>query len=101
MVLQSVAVFAQGCSDAGICSLDSYLHDNEIFKNIITISPGYGVGDADVTYLTGALSYTRIVNPKWTLNGRVTYSQADAPLVPVGNLEMLLQPLPTHLNKKN
>ena len=77
MVLQSAAVFAQGCSDAGICSLDSYLHDNEVFKNIITISPGYGVGDADVTYLTGALSYTRIVNPKWTLNGRVTYSQAD------------------------
>lgn len=77
MVLQSVAVFPQGCSDAGICSLDSYVHDNNTFKNIIFISPGYAVGDADVTYLTGALSYTRIVNPKWTLNGRVTYSQAE------------------------
>jgi hypothetical protein len=77
MVLQGGVVFSQGCSDAGICSLNSYPQENNTFKNVISVSPGYAVGDADVTYITGALSYTRIVNPRWTLNGRVTYSQAE------------------------
>lgn len=71
------SVYSQGCSDAGICTLDSYVHNDSLYKNSLEISPGFAVGEADVTYVTGFLAYTRILSKKWVVSGRVTYSQAS------------------------
>ncbi len=70
-------LFAQGCSDAGICSVGavtSLSKNND--KNAIEFASIYGIGLADVTYISPYISYTRKFSDKFSLNSRVTFSSA-------------------------
>ena len=76
-IFSSSSVKAQGCSDAGICSAgNSFTATDSITKNSIEIGTIYGIGEADVTYFSPYLTYTRKLNSKIALSGKVTYSQA-------------------------
>lgn len=76
-IIGSSYVQAQGCSDAGICSAgNSFTTIDSITKNSIEIGTIYGIGEADVTYISPYLTYTRKLNSKIALSGKVTYSQA-------------------------
>lgn len=69
---------AQGCSDAGICSVANPFQNSEKkFKNAVEVATLFGAGEADVTYFSSFLSYTRNFNESFALSTKVTYSLAS------------------------
>lgn len=69
---------AQGCSDAGICSIGGAFHENDDKKNNhIEFGTVLGKGDVDVKYLSGYIAYTRSFNEKWSGNVKVTSQYAN------------------------
>lgn len=73
--------FAQGCSDAGICSVGSIFNSEEkVLKNNVEIAAIFGTGEADVTYISPYISYARKFNDKFSLSTKVTFSSANGSL---------------------
>lgn len=70
--------FAQGCSDAGICSIANSFHTSDReYKNGIEIGSIFGAGEADVSYFSPYVTYTRTVNERLSLSSKITYSVAS------------------------
>lgn len=70
--------FAQGCSDAGICSVGhAFDSEEKQLKNSIELSAIFGVGEADVTYISPYIAYTRKFNDKFSLSTKITFSSAN------------------------
>lgn len=76
-IIGSSSVLGQGCSDAGVCSVGNSFDNENKHKNLIETGTVYGVGEADVTYLSSYVTYSRTFNPKWALSAKFTYSIAD------------------------
>jgi len=69
--------FAQGCSDAGICSIGhGFQSDEKELKNNIEISAIFGAGEADVMYFSPYISYGRKVSERFSWSSKVTFSSA-------------------------
>lgn len=78
LLLTISSVKAQGCSDAGICSVGNKWEANDqSTKNTLEIATVFGVGEADVTYISPFIAYTRKFSEKFTLTTRVTFSSAN------------------------
>lgn len=70
--------YAQGCSDAGICSIgNGFQLDKKELKNNIEIASIFGAGEFDVRYISPYISYTRQLNKKIELSTRITFSSAN------------------------
>lgn len=73
--------FAQGCSDAGICSVhtsfDSFEND---FKNRIEVASLFGAGEEDLTYFSPHVAYVRKITERFSLSTKLTYSRANGSL---------------------
>jgi hypothetical protein len=70
--------YAQGCSDAGICSIgNSFQTTDKESKNGIEAGAIFGTGEADVTYISPYLTYTRTINERLSLSSKITYSVAS------------------------
>ena len=72
-VLRIETVSGQGCSDAGICSLESIKPGMKISdtQNQFSVGIGYGNADYGIRVITPYLAYTRTFN-KFKLEGRLT-----------------------------
>ncbi len=69
---------AQGCSDAGICSIGkAFQEETKTFKNSFEINSILGQGDGNVSVFTQTLSYTRKFTEQFSLGSRVTYNLAN------------------------
>lgn len=69
---------AQGCSDAGICSIGkTFQEETKTFKNSFEINSILGQGDGNVSIFTQTLSYTRKFTNQFSLGSRVTYNLAN------------------------
>lgn len=69
---------AQGCSDAGICAIGHAFDSSEkVLKNTIEVATIFGKGEADVTYFSPFVSYSRKITDKFSLNSKVTFSSAN------------------------
>lgn len=69
---------AQGCSDAGICSINhGFESDKKELKNSVEIATIFGAGEADVTYFSPYISYARKVNDRFSWSSKVTFSSAN------------------------
>jgi len=78
IVLVTTKTFAQGCSDAGICSIGHGFDSSEkVLKNNIEVAAIYGKGEADVSYFSPFISYTRKINEKISWSTKVTFSSAN------------------------
>lgn len=78
IILISNFAFAQGCSDAGICSIgQGFQSTNKEMKNAIEIATIFGAGESDVKYFSPYISYTRQINDKIELSTKVTFSTAS------------------------
>lgn len=80
IVLIFVTTFssAQGCSDAGICSIGNRFQSTEKeFKNNIEISAIFAAGEADVTYFSPYISFGRKVNERFSWSSKITFSSAN------------------------
>lgn len=70
--------FAQGCSDAGICSIgNGFQTTDKELKNGIEVGSIFGAGEADVTYFSPYITYTRTINERLALSSKITYSVAS------------------------
>lgn len=71
-------VKAQGCSDAGICSVgNSFDVADKETKNQMEFGSIFGAGEADVKYFSPYVTYTRQFNERFALSAKVTYSLAE------------------------
>ncbi|GAA0551198.1 hypothetical protein [Chitinophaga japonensis] len=88
LLLLTVALFpaaiaaAQGCSDAGFCSIGSIKTDSRPFrhKHLVTINPAYGNGEHGVGVYTLALQYDYMAGSRTTLQARITGNYATGDL---------------------
>lgn len=68
---------AQGCSDAGVCTMESFKpslkFNNELHnKNQIKIGLSTGKADHEISVIAGYLSYVRNLNDSWTIDAKLT-----------------------------
>jgi hypothetical protein len=78
LILVGIFANAQGCSDAGICSINHGFQSNEKqFKNTIEIATIFGAGESDVKYFSPYISYTKRFNESYSFTSKVTFSTAD------------------------
>lgn len=70
--------FTQGCSDAGICSIgNGFIADEKEQKNSIEVASVFGTGEADITYISPYITYTRKFSKAFSLTTKVTFSSAN------------------------
>ncbi|WP_338378679.1 hypothetical protein [uncultured Flavobacterium sp.] len=78
LVLGSFAMQAQGCSDAGFCSVgNSFTDELSTAKNQLDFGGIIGGGAADILYISPYITYTRNFSSSFSMSAKVTYSQAD------------------------
>lgn len=70
-------ITAQGCSDAGICSIGNSFTTEKATKNLIETSVVYGIGEADVTSITGYVTYSREFTKSFAMSAKITYFTAN------------------------
>lgn len=86
IALASAKSFAQGCSDAGFCSvgtLKSEATDSSNvspYKNKISLIPSIGIGEDNTFILTPALQYDRQFNQSWSIQTKFTVNYANGNL---------------------
>lgn len=69
---------AQGCSDAGICSINhGFQSDEKQFKNKLEFAAIYSLGEADLAYFSPYISYTKRFNDRFSFTSKVTFSTAN------------------------
>lgn len=77
---------AQGCSDAGVCTLHSIKNngadeeEKKSSKNNVSIGFAYGIGERSTDNYTGYLEYTRIFTPKTSVTGKLSYNAINGEL---------------------
>jgi len=77
-LLFSTLAWSQGCSDAGICSINKgFTDEKEQFKNSLEYASIYSLGEADVQYLSHYISYTKRFNERFAFTSKVTLSTAN------------------------
>jgi hypothetical protein len=78
LILSVNYMFAQGCSDAGICSINhSFQSDEKQFKNTLEFATIYSLGEADLVYFSPYISYTKRFNERFSFTSKVTFSTAN------------------------
>ena len=78
LVFLSNHSWSQGCSDAGICSLNhGFQTERKQFKNTVEFAAVYGLGEADVAYFSPHISYTRRFTDHYSFTGKITLSTAQ------------------------
>lgn len=69
--------YGQGCSDAGICSIGHGFEKANDKNNTLEVATIFGAGEADVTYFSPYISYTRKVSERFSWSSKVTFSSAN------------------------
>lgn len=78
MVFYLQQISAQGCSDAGFCSVgNSFKAATTEKENLIEIGGVYGIGEEDVTIFSPYASYTRLFSDKFAVNAKLTGTVAN------------------------
>jgi len=76
--------FAQGCSDAGICTIpfhsSAVLNADKKVKNSLTTDISFGLGEGSTSVLTGSLLYRRKIGKKFSWDNKVTASRISGSL---------------------
>jgi hypothetical protein len=79
--------FAQGCSDAGFCSVGNGFNGHEVsMKNSVDIGLVYGIAEEGVTVFSQYLTYTRDVTDKFAISAKLTSAIANGDFGTRGNL---------------
>lgn len=74
--LSSEANYAQGCSDAGVCTIDSFKpHEHGLFqetKNTFKVGLNYGAADYDIAAFGTYLDYRRKLTDRLSVDAKLT-----------------------------
>ncbi len=80
-VLAFIYPYAQGCSDAGFCTIGNLKPvQNTAAKQRVTVGITHGIGDENVYVLTPAIQYDWMINNQWSIQGKLTGNYADGNL---------------------
>jgi len=80
-------VKAQGCSDAGFCSVgNTFKNDNSATKNNFEVGGVYGIGEEDVTIFSPYFIYTRSFTKRFGLSTKLTSAIANGSFGTRGNV---------------
>ena len=67
---------AQGCSDAGFCTLSSFKPagpaQNEPLDNQVRLGLSFGAADHDITVMGTFFEYSRQISDKWSAEAKIT-----------------------------
>jgi hypothetical protein len=80
ILFSATELHAQGCSDAGVCTIHSIKNNAEGHeskqgrKNDLSIGFGYGKGERSTNNYTGYLEYTRSLSNRTSLTGKISYN---------------------------
>lgn len=85
------ALHAQGCSDAGVCTIHSIKNGADAFnskkeKNDLSIGFGYGKGERFTNNYTGYIQYTRAIGEKTSVTGKINYNTINGELANTSGL---------------
>jgi hypothetical protein len=87
-----VKASAQGCSDAGVCTLHSIKNNAERHKskegkkNDVSVGLAFGKGERSTNNYTGYLEYTRTITSRTSVTGKVGYSFVSGELANTNGL---------------
>jgi len=75
LVLFSTQFFAQGCSDAGFCSVGAIQHTDTI-KHELIVGGTYEKADFDVTVTNPFIQYNANINRYWNISAKLNFRYA-------------------------
>ena len=79
--------YAQGCSDAGFCSVGNGFKGHEVdLKNSVDVGVVYGIAEEGVTVFSQYLTYTRDVTDKFAISAKLTSAIANGDFGTRGNV---------------
>ena len=84
--------FSQGCSDAGVCTINNIkdhslnIANESLHRSYFHSGITYGLGEYDISYVNPYLEYTGVLSPKFSLSGKITYAFISGELAKVNNL---------------
>lgn len=66
-------IHAQGCSDAGVCTVSSFTpNSNDSINNQLKIGAFYGSADHNINVSGVYIDYTRVLNDQFNLSAKIT-----------------------------
>ncbi|MEP7377544.1 MAG: hypothetical protein ABI675_29335 [Chitinophagaceae bacterium] len=77
---------AQGCSDAGVCTIHSFKNNTEKFdkddknKNEVVLGFAFGKGERSTSNYTQYAEYTRSITDKTSVTGKISFSEITGEL---------------------
>lgn len=80
---------AQGCSDAGVCTIHSIKNntmkadENDSSKNEVVVGFNFGKGERSISYYTSEVEYTRTIAKQISLTGKIEYTAINGELAHV------------------
>jgi len=83
------ASYAQGCSDAGFCSIGSFksgVPKDSTLRSSISLGSAFGQGDDAVFVMTPYLQYDVHINRQWSVQSKVTANYANGNLGSASNV---------------
>lgn len=96
---------AQGCSDAGFCTIGNLnQHSRETTsqnKQKLTLILSNGIGDENVYVFTPGIQYDQKLNSRWSVQGKITGNYADGNLGNASGFGDLFLSVTYSLPKKN
>lgn len=75
-LLFSSFLYSQGCSDAGICTVDNMKYqenDSLVYKNAVKVGFNYGLSYENINVLGAYLAFNRKISEKVDIGARLTY----------------------------
>ena len=76
LILSANSTFGQGCSDAGVCTIDSFkphgTDNNEEVYNQVKIGAFIGSADYSIGVYGSYLEYNRRFNDRWSADAKIT-----------------------------
>lgn len=83
-IVINVQVYAQGCSDAGFCTIGSIKPQGSALQNIkkqkLTVILANGIGDESVYVFTPGIQYDNQLSERWAIQAKITANYASGNL---------------------
>ena len=90
IALISIYANAQGCSDAGFCSIGSFKNtaasSNDKSNTSLTFGSAFGVGEQSVFVVTPYLQLDKKLKKDWQIQAKITYNNASKDGYSIGGL---------------
>jgi hypothetical protein len=83
-IVFNAQVYAQGCSDAGFCTIGSIKPQDSALQNIkkqkLTVVLANGIGDESVYVFTPGIQYDNQLSDRWAIQAKITVNYASGNL---------------------